>query len=401
MKTTTILFTLLWLCTGAMAQVQCTEDVVISEGDTIEMCSDALMSVSGSAGFAAYDWSGPETVTGQTITPQFSGQYVLSAADGIGCISKDTIEVIIHPNPLDPILSTEGTTICPGSGTILYLQSGYVSYDWGAGTGPTYFVNTPGTYNVEVVDENGCIGNSSILISSYSFSVSSNQGANCPGDPVMLSASGGADYQWSTGEAGSQIAVEPAMFTQYYVVITAGTCSDTLYQDVAAVEPFDYALPDTIFLTVGETEYIEGPAGFTSYEWIPGGNVSNPLASTAKYTASTSEILTVVADNGGCTFTDSTFIYVIDLTIPEGFSPNGDAFNQYFVIPELNTLQGSLKVWNRWGDIVFEEEVYKNDWRGTCESKFCLGDGALPEGTYFYQVNVKGILFDGYVILKR
>jgi gliding motility-associated-like protein len=92
---------------------------------------------------------------------------------------------------------------------------------------------------------------------------------------------------------------------------------------------------------------------------------------------------------------------VVNLTIPGGFSPNGDSKNQYFEIPELMFMDASLKVWNRWGDVVYQNENYKNSWDGICETSFCLGKGPLPEGTYFYQIDVQGVINKGHLTLKR
>ncbi|MFT6244866.1 MAG: gliding motility-associated-like protein, partial [Crocinitomicaceae bacterium] len=63
---------------------------------------------------------------------------------------------------------------------------------------------------------------------------------------------------------------------------------------------------------------------------------------------------------------------------------------------------GNLVVWNRWGDVVYQADNYANDWNGTCQAPRCIGQGEdLPEGTYFYQVDAKGVTKEGYVTLKR
>ena len=81
------------------AQIQCAVDVQILEGDAITMCESSPQTISGSGGFVNYAWTGPETQVSQTITPNFSGQYVLAALDGTGCVSNDTIDVTIIPTP--------------------------------------------------------------------------------------------------------------------------------------------------------------------------------------------------------------------------------------------------------------------------------------------------------------
>lgn len=75
-----------------------------------------------------------------------------------------------------------------------------------------------------------------------------------------------------------------------------------------------------------------------------------------------------------------------DISIPKGFSPNGDGINDQFVILGAeNFPQNKLIVFNQWGEVVFEAAPYANDWEG--ESDFRLAsqqDKKLFDGTYFY-----------------
>ncbi len=150
------------------SQIQCTVDVAIIEGATISMCSNALTTISGSNGFASYAWSGPESLTGQTITPQFSGTYTLAATDAVNCVSTVSIVVTINTAPTPTIVSSEGNFICPSVGTTLSTTIPYSTYDWGTGnTGATFFTATPSIYTVTVTDANNCSGQNNLLISSF------------------------------------------------------------------------------------------------------------------------------------------------------------------------------------------------------------------------------------------
>ncbi|HIP32206.1 MAG TPA: hypothetical protein EYG86_05545, partial [Crocinitomicaceae bacterium] len=124
--------------TISFSQIQCVVDVAINEGATISMCSNALTTISGSNGYVSYAWSGPEVLTGQTITPQFSGTYTLAATDAVNCISTVSIIVTINAAPTPTIISSEGNVICPSIGTTLSTTIPYSTYDWGSGnTGAT------------------------------------------------------------------------------------------------------------------------------------------------------------------------------------------------------------------------------------------------------------------------
>ena len=76
--------------------------------------------------------------------------------------------------------------------------------------------------------------------------------------------------------------------------------------------------------------------------------------------------------------------------IPEGFSPNGDASNDLFVIYGIDGKRVDIKVFNRWGNLVYESESYQNNWDGICTTGGVLYGEQLPEGTYYYLVQIEG-----------
>lgn len=76
---------------------------------------------------------------------------------------------------------------------------------------------------------------------------------------------------------------------------------------------------------------------------------------------------------------------LVELDIPEGFSPNGDGMNDEFEIQGLNELfpNNSLQIFNRWGAEVLAASPYNNDWNGKAETGLNAGE-QLPVGTYWY-----------------
>ena len=110
------------------------------------------------------------------------------------------------------------------------------------------------------------------------------------------------------------------------------------------------------------------------------------------------------------------------LTIPDGFSPNSDNYNDYFEIGYIDNATGvvdkelfgniypnaSIEIYNRWGNLIYTKENYGNTskwgdyeawWDGTSMNKMQLGSKKLPAGTYFYILNldsnevIKGSIF--------
>lgn len=70
------------------------------------------------------------------------------------------------------------------------------------------------------------------------------------------------------------------------------------------------------------------------------------------------------------------FSQPIALTIPNVITPNGDGYNDFFVITGIEQCdQSRLLIRNRSGAVVFQTIHYQNNW----------GADGLPEGTYFYQ----------------
>ena len=89
---------------------------------------------------------------------------------------------------------------------------------------------------------------------------------------------------------------------------------------------------------------------------------------------------------------------IIDFFIPNLYTPNGDGTNDTFVIRGLEMFaENDLVVVNRWGNEVYKQKNYRNDWSG---------DG-LNEGTYFYVLRVKENtgsdwkVYKGYVTIIR
>jgi gliding motility-associated-like protein len=116
----------------------------------------------------------------------------------------------------------------------------------------------------------------------------------------------------------------------------------------------------------------------------------------AKDFIGTDKIVVRICDSGSplpalCA-TDTVTISVADphsgqVSIPEGFSPNGDGANDEFVIGYLGPEKVHLEIYNRWGNLVYKNQDYQNDWRGTAMYGFVFGT-EVPDGTYFYKVKV-------------
>lgn len=390
---------------AAENKLVCTTDVSIIEGSSIAFCQGEFVTLNATSGFVSYAWTGPQTGSAPSIAPTISGQFVVTAVDGIGCISSDTIDVLIHPNPTAIITSSEGNFLCPGSsGSILSLSQTFATYLWNNGANSsTIQITQGGNFSVVFEDLNGCIGNASLVISQPNFTLSPmGSGTVCNGSAETLVASGGTSYVWSTTETGTTIVVAPLVTTIYSVTITNGTCTTTLSQTVTVEEMPDTTVTHAFFIAEGDRVFINGPDGYTSYSWTPQIDLTSYNKQGATFLGNQSIGYTVNSSHtNGCVRNDYVEIIVVRLTIPTGFSPNGDLINDTFEVPELALYKAKVAIFNRWGDKVFESKHYQNDWNGTCQTAFCAGQGDLPEGTYFYSIDVENVRFDGYTTIKR
>jgi gliding motility-associated-like protein len=94
-----------------------------------------------------------------------------------------------------------------------------------------------------------------------------------------------------------------------------------------------------------------------------------------------------------------------DVFIPGGFSPNDDRVNDKFVIVGAERYDIHLWIYDRWGNLLYESEHYKNEWDGKANRGIGHnGSQGLPDGTYFYRVDFRSSkhkVRPGNVIIQR
>lgn len=75
-----------------------------------------------------------------------------------------------------------------------------------------------------------------------------------------------------------------------------------------------------------------------------------------------------------------------EITFPNIFTPNGDGKNDEFYFPNERISNVLWKVYNRWGNLIFESDQLFKVWDGrTNTGEEC------PEGTYYYFVNYRSV----------
>uniref|UniRef100_UPI0003739F17 T9SS C-terminal target domain-containing protein n=1 Tax=Flavobacterium sp. WG21 TaxID=1229487 RepID=UPI0003739F17 len=129
-------------------------------------------------------------------------------------------------------------------------------------------------------------------------------------------------------------------------------------------------------------------------EVLPGGKYLSVA------TVETSTPLDVDSSNNSA----SVSVEPICLTVYNEFTPNNDGANDLFRIDCIETYPNNeLKVYNRYGSLVYSKQHYENDWDGTANVSGVINRGdMLPTGTYFYVIAIgDGTVKKGWLSIMR
>ena len=102
---------------------------------------------------------------------------------------------------------------------------------------------------------------------------------------------------------------------------------------------------------------------------------------------------------------DPTVIETLGLVITTIFTPNDDQTNDKWEIKGIqNFPHNQVKIYNRWGNLVYEKAHYMSDWDGYSNGRMVMESGKkLPVGTYYYIIDLGNghEAFTGYLYLNR
>lgn len=128
--------------------------------------------------------------------------------------------------------------------------------------------------------------------------------------------------------------------------------------------------------TIPITVLASGGYGSLDLVWNTG--ATGPTAE-ANIQIGATYVVTATDDCNRTASASATVIVDCEIDIPNVFTPNGDGLNDRFNIDGILSTKNTVKVFNRWGQVVFEAENYRNNWGAT----------DVPDGTYFYEVTVE------------
>ena len=279
------------------------------------------------------------------------------------------------------------------------------------------------TYNY-VLTANGCSNSQSItvVVNPSATMSSSLTGTVCSGrlyKYTPLSATAGTTYAWSraavtgitntaatgTGSISETLtnSTQAPINVTYVYTLTANGCTNT-QNLVVTVNPTPAKLiitadGPTVFCKEESVVLRFNPTNTGTYQWYQDGvPVSGATATnTTVYTAGS--FTAIVTNAYGCASDPSTAMLVevpceIGISLPDIFTPNGDGSNDKIkpIVPGIHTFS-FFRVYNRWGNLVFESTDPDAAWDGSYKGEM------QPQDSYSYVI--EGYNFRNELIRKQ
>jgi gliding motility-associated-like protein len=328
----------------------------IAEADTNVICSgDSVgLHVTGGLGGGTVTWTpggslDDPTSTDPTAAPAATTTYIVTMSES-GCMGVDSVTVQVIETPKVAFVSTFTEGCAPIEVVFTSLTADGILLTWDFGDGAprengstvTHIFDSAGTY------------------------------------PVML---------WGTNTGGcSDSSDVPTIVTVHDTVVPAFH-SDPNY-------PVEMTVPG------GEVHFFDDTPGATDWLW----NFGTGFTSTAEnptYSFSTpgTYFVTLLVENEhGCAGTVVHGPYIVtmpELFIPNVFSPNGDGFNDVFLVQYSGNQRFKLSVFDRWGVQLHSTNNKMAGWDGKNQ------DSEVVEGVYYYEVKVGDRDYTGNITLVR
>ena len=299
-----------------------------------------------------------------------SGTYTDAFTNEFGCDS--TVTTMLLVNPLTSSSTSE------------------VSCEDFAWNGTSY--SSSGEYTYATIDQNGCDSTATLDLTVSDLSITAELiEPNC-----YDSEDGAIDLTYASNAMPVEISWSNGLMFEDNLNIAAGEYSVTITDsnDCEQTETFTLTSPQELYLALNA---IDASCDYT----LDGMIESDVLGGTSPYqyswnTGSAEETLTevgtgdyslTVIDDKDCEVSADATVYYLGegcLEIPTVFTPNDDGYNDDWVINGIIDYPNcSMKIFNRWGQLLFESVGYTQTWNGTYD-----GD-ALPIADYYFILDLQ------------
>jgi gliding motility-associated-like protein len=306
-----------------------------------------------------------------------AGTYAVQVVDDAGCEGNFVIQVLDFPPLAAEVQSVNISCFGNQDGMVAALPEGGAggyAYQWAHGPTAGSLSGLPaGTYSVTVTDANGCtaVAGAAVAEPAPLFLSFTTEDVRCHGDAsgvIRLTAQGGTPpYQYSAD--GISFQSEPVLTglpAGAYTVVVQDAAGCQAEQPALIQEPAPFVVEAGADQTVDLGYQVDlqaiilPPFSAVTLNWTPANSLScteclDPVASPL----STTTYLLTAVDANGCVSEDSVVVTVLlkrPVFIPNAFTPNADGLNDFFTVyagPAARIVR-SLKVFSRWGSLVYE-----------------------------------------------
>jgi gliding motility-associated-like protein len=411
-------------------QSNCLETNLLDFENNTQFTSGAIGNVVWDLGDGSS--SNSNDVYGKSYTSTGTFDIELQVSGNNGCSDTLSKQVSIYHNPIIN-LSLNSDEQCLEGNKLLITNSsstwsGNISqHNWILGDGTSlstpdvdYSYSTESLYLVNYTVESsvGCSHDTTFSVTIHpSPSVGFTGGTVCLGEPLnflnnsTISAGSIANYVWNLGDGNSSnesnpmhIYADAGNYNVSLLAISNEGCRDSLTLNAAA-EILPTPTAEFSFERIASWE-METTLKFTDlstdavlYNWSFGnGTTSSEVNPTITYTDTGSkQVYLVVEAANGCVDTLARVIQVFPestMYIPTSFTPNGDNLNDVFRPLGIAVAKSySLKIYNRWGALVFESTDPTKGWDGKSQGEY------QASGNYLYVLNM--VDFNGSRVTEK
>jgi gliding motility-associated-like protein len=357
-----------------------------------------------------WDFGNGETTSlifNPTVIYTNPGSYIVNlyVTDGV-CMLTDTAQITINVSPAVQVNAGLDVFLCSPTNVILTANSFGTATNFTWSTSPSFVpVLNPNpldsvitvnpvvttTYYVFVGDVYCNAIDSVTIILAVDAITLTGLDTICIGQTNVItavnsSALGVVSYDWSPNSAivsgdGTAAITTNLVSSQWIYCTTVFTNGciilDSIYIGVQTINPAlfsasasEYEVPEGQTVTLFST-----PAGY-SYSWTPTQGVANPTQQNTDAIVDQTTTYTVTFTSGACQVQKSVLIKTYPFVcgspyffIPNAFSPNGDGENDLLRVRGLIVKELLLRVFDRWGELVFETTDRDGTWDGTYKGK--------------------------------
>ena len=293
------------------------------------------------------------------------------------------------PNFCAPVYCTHAeffhrtdTSLCEGEILTMNMSTDEAIYHWQDGsTNPIYTITQSGVYWVRITTPCEVLTDT-IVVKSIAFPevYLGNDTVLCTGDSLVMNAfNTDASYLWQDYSKNPSFT---AFNTgHYWVRVKREQCvtRDSVYLEFISPPQLDLGA-DTI-LCYGKSIILDATNKHSAYLW-------QDNSTTSSYKVQERGIYRVTVSNKCGSASDTISVDYTDcecfIQVPNAFTPNIDGLNDQF-IPISNCLftDFRFKIFNRWGEQIFESSDPALGWDGKYK------DRLAPVGVFYYSIRYK------------